>query len=173
MTVEEAGRRVERALDRLTSAGDRATTSAAEELVRVLMDFYGDGLSRVVTLLTRHGGPDALEPLLDDEVLSGLLVLHDLHPQDVTARIGRALRGAGDGSARIAGFEESSGRLRIALAAQDGCGCPSGTAAVRKRIEAAVSCFAPEVSSVAFEEAAGREREPVLLQIGRRPVGAP
>lgn len=172
MTVEETGRRVEEVLDRLTTAGNPATTSAAEELVRVLMDFYGEGLARIVAVLSAQGGT-ALGPLLDDEVLTGLLVLHELHPEDTMARVARGLRGAGAGDAEVVGFDESSGRLRVALPAGDGCGCPSTTGALQGRIEAALSCFAPEVASVVFEAPAAAPREPVLLQIGARPVGAP
>ncbi len=173
MTVEETGRRVEEVLDRLTAAGDPATTSAAEELVRVLMDFYGEGLSRIVALLSARGGPAVLDPLLDDEVLTGLLVLHDLHPEDTMARVERGLRGAGASGARVTGLDEPAGSVRIALPGGDGCGCPSTTAATRGRVEAALACFAPELASVVFEEPDGGRGEPVLLQIGARPVGAP
>lgn len=171
MTAEAVGRRVEEVLDRLTTAGTPAAVAAAEELVRVLMDFYGQGLARIVALLSADGGA-GLGPLLDDEVLAGLLVLHELHPEDTAARIARGLRGTGAGTARVAAFEESSGELRLALPAGDGCGCPSTTAATRQRIEAALSCFAPEVTRVVVETPDAPAGEPVLLQIGARPAGA-
>jgi Fe-S cluster biogenesis protein NfuA len=170
MTVEAAGRRVEAVLDRLDAAGDPAAASAAEELVRALMDLYGEGLARIVALLPARDGA-GLEPLLDDEVVAGLLVLHDLHPQDTAARIERALRRAGAASARVAGFDAASGELRIALSGGTGCGCPSSTAATRERIEAALSCFAPEATRVVFDPPPGAA-EPVLLQIGARPAVA-
>ena len=47
----QAGRRVEEVLDRLAATGDRAACAAAEELVRVLMEFYGAGLARIAERL--------------------------------------------------------------------------------------------------------------------------
>ncbi len=171
MTVEVAGRRVEEVLARLTATGDSPAAAAAEELVRVLMDFYGAGLARVVALLSTGTG-EAMRPLLDDEVLTGLLVLHGLHPEDLMARVARGLKAAGAESADVVGLDEQAGTLRLALPAGDGCGCPSTTAATRQRIEAALSCFAPEVTAVVFDAPVAAAREPVLLQIGSRPAGA-
>jgi hypothetical protein len=180
MTVEAAGRRVEEVLDRLAAAGDPAAASAAEELVRALMDLYGEGLARIVALLSADGGA-ALEPLLTDEVSAALLVLHDLHPHDLATRVGHGLRragastsggrgGAGGSGAEIVELDPGSGRLRVALAGA-GCGCPSTAQAARERIEAAMACFAPEVTSVVVESA-GAADEPVLLQIGAPPAVA-
>lgn len=51
MNAEQTGRRVEEVLDRLAASGDPAAATAAEELVRSLMDFYGAGLARILHLL--------------------------------------------------------------------------------------------------------------------------
>lgn len=170
MTVETAGRRVEEVLDRLTAAGDPVAASAAEELVRGLMDFYGAGLARMVALLSKGDG-EPMGRLLDDEVLTALLVLHELHPEHTMARVTRGLKAAGAASTRVLGFDERTGALRLELPSGDGCGCPSTTTATRDRIEAALSCFAPEVLDVEVREHDDGPREPVLLQIGTRPAG--
>lgn len=88
--AEQTGRRVEEVLDRLAASGDPAAVEAAEELVRSLMDFYGAGLARVLHLLSTAPG-DPVAGLLGDELVAGLLVLHDLHPEDRDTRIARAL----------------------------------------------------------------------------------
>lgn len=158
-----AGQRVDEVLDRLAATGDRAACAAAEELVRVLMDFYGAGLARIVERL----GEGPLSPLLDDELVSSLLALHDLHPEDVHTRIGRALDAAAQPVERI-GFEAATGtlRLRSTAAAGGGCGCGSTADTVRQQIEDALAAFAPEVTTVELEAAAP---QPTLLQIGTRP----
>ncbi|MFK0293703.1 hypothetical protein ACIQU6_24960 [Streptomyces sp. NPDC090442] len=165
--AELTGRRVEELLDRLVERGDAATAATAEELVRVLMDFYGAGLARVLHLVERRtdaGGPRAA--LLGDALVASLLVLHDLHPEDVTARIGRALASVRSQDAvEVAEFVPESGALRLREGASGGCGC--GGAADRSAVEGALSCFAPEVTSVAWE--AGGAPELPLLQISRRP----
>ncbi|MFG3119180.1 hypothetical protein ACGF4C_33065 [Streptomyces sp. NPDC048197] len=173
-SAEEAGRRIEEVLDRLTQNGDPATGAAAEELVRVLMDFYGAGLARIMHHLERT--PDGTGPhpaqrtaLLGDPLVTSLLALHDLHPEDTEARIGRALESVrGRHPAETAGFDPDTGTLRLRAADAGGCGCSGADGTGRQTVEAAVSSFAPEVSTVEWEAAPAAD-EPVLLQISSRP----
>jgi hypothetical protein len=168
-TPQQTAARVEELLDRLQAQGP-AAAATAEELVRALMEFYGAGLARAVGLLSgRSGAP--LAALLDDEVTAGLLVLHDLHPDELTARVGRALRSAGAGSLEIIELDAVGGRLTLRQAdgGGHGCGCPSTNAALRDQLEASLSCFAPEITSVEIASDPA-PREPALLQIGRRPA---
>lgn len=169
MSAEATGRRVEEVLDRLGASGDAAVNQAAEELVRVLMDLYGTGLARVVELV---GGKDpaALDALLADELITGLLVLHGLHPEDTRTRVGRALTAAGAAGATVLDLDEASGTLRLRTEAESGGGCGCGSAdSTQERIDAAVSAYAPEITHIEVEQAEPAAREPVLLQIGRGP----
>ncbi|MGG8405321.1 hypothetical protein ACM614_01385, partial [Streptomyces sp. 12297] len=163
--ARQAGHRVEEVLDRIAATGDRAACAAAEELVRVLMEFYGAGLARITDRL----GADGLRPLLDDDLVASLLALHDLHPEDVRVRIGRALDCAPD-PVELLGFDAESGVLRLRSQADTGCGCGSSGASplpgVPQSVADALAAFAPEVTSVEVETAAPA---PALLQIGTRP----
>ncbi|MGW7436423.1 hypothetical protein [Streptomyces sp. NPDC054849] len=162
----QAGRRVEEVLDRIAATGDRAACAAAEELVRVLMDFYGAGLARIVEKL----GDGPLEAVYDDELVASLLSLHGLHPEDVHTRIARALTCAGE-PVELVGFDETTGVLRLRPgAAPTGCGCGPGSGgqdAAGRTLEDVLAGFAPEVTSVEMEPAAAPP--PALLQIGTRP----
>jgi hypothetical protein len=163
MTVAAASSRVDELMDRLAATADPRTAETVDELVRALMAMYGEGLARLVGLLSgRSGAP--LEALLGDELVAGLLVLHDLHPEDTARRIDRALTAAEAVSYRVDAFDPATGRLRLTGRAE-GCGCGSADAA-RARIEDSLSCFAPEVASV---ELSSEPKEPALLQIGPRP----
>ena len=170
--AERAGRRVEEILDRLAASGDREACAAAEELVRTLMEFYGAGLARMLDLLgadpAAAPGTAPLDRLLRDELVSGLLVLHDLHPEDVTARITRALDALPGRPVELVAFDEATGTLRVRSVSAGGCGCPSTNAAARQSVEDALSCFAAEVAAVELEPV-GADRQPVLLQISTRP----
>ena len=171
----EAGQRVEELLDRLTATGDQEVGAAAEDLVRVLMDFYGAGLARIVDRLSAPadhstgGGP--LAALLDDELVSSLLALHDLHPEDIGTRIARALDSVRD-PVEVVGFDEETGTLRLRSSSEagdgGGCGCPSTGEATRRSVEDALACFVPEVNQVEMESTT-TDREPPLLQIATRP----
>ncbi|MER6196321.1 hypothetical protein ABT234_02910 [Streptomyces sp. NPDC001586] len=164
LDAAQAGRRVEEVLDRIAATGDRAACAAAEELVRVLMDFYGAGLARLVGGV----GKGPLDAVLDDELVASLLSLHGLHPEDASTRIARALGSVAD-PVELVGFDESTGVLRLRPgAASGGCGCGSGGQdAARRTLEDTLACFAPEVTSVEMEPAAAPP--PALLQIGTRP----
>ncbi|MFD7534639.1 hypothetical protein [Streptomyces sp. NPDC059819] len=173
--AEQAGRRVEEILEHLTAAGDVEIAAAAEELVRVLMDFYGAGLARIVELLGTRAASDAsgsggLTWLLEDDLVTSLLVLHDLHPEDTVTRIARALADVQGHSVELVAFDEATGTLHLRSAADAGCGCPSTAAAARTAVETALACYAPEVTSVDLAEQPA-ERAPVLLQIGNAPPG--
>ncbi|MEV7617410.1 hypothetical protein [Streptomyces sp. NPDC089799] len=161
----EAGRRVEEVLDGLAATGDRAACAAAEELVRVLMEFYGAGLAR----LTAGLEPARLTPLLDDVLVGSLLALHDLHPEDVRARIGRVLAAAPQ-PVELVAFDPDTGavRLRPAESAGAGGGCGCGGPDVRA-LEDSFAALVPEVASVELEPAAPARP---LLQIGSRPPAA-
>ncbi|MYR44567.1 hypothetical protein [Streptomyces sp. SID5910] len=167
VSAEAAGRSVEEVLDRLTASGDRAASEAAEELVRVLMEFYGAGLARVVELVGRAPAGKALAALGDDELVASLLVLHGLHPDGVVARIAKALDRVQQ-PLENAGFDAASGELRLRLTGSSGCGCGSTREAVEEAARDVLVCFAPEVTSVTLEDAV---REPALFQIGAAPPG--
>ena len=91
--VRDVGARVEELLDGLRSGAVSGVAPAAEELVRLLVGLYGDGLGHIVAVLGDQGEPGVamLHKLAEDPLVESLLLLHDLHPLDVDARIQRAL----------------------------------------------------------------------------------
>ncbi|MFF2996794.1 hypothetical protein ACFVTC_19845 [Streptomyces sp. NPDC057950] len=174
VNATQTGLRIEDVLDRLAATGDPAVRAAAEELVQALMDFYGAGLERALQLLSapgnRHAAGDPVAPLLGDELVASLLVLHDLHPEDRTTRIARALDSVREHELDVVDFDETTGtlRLRSAAAPGTGCGCAANGTTARQDAEDALACFAPEVTAVEVESV-GTPGEPPLLQIGLGP----
>lgn len=169
--AETAGRMVEEVLDRLASSGDRAACEAAEELVRVLMEFYGGGIARALDLLGRRPerpAREALDALLRDELVAGLLVLHGLHPEDAPTRIAHALDALPQ-DVESTGFDPVTGELRLRTAGSGGCGCGGSRDAVERAVLDTLASYAPEVTAVTWE--ADPAAEPVLLQIGAGPPG--
>ena len=170
--VRDVGERVEELLAGLRSAGGSAGL-AAEELVSLLVGLYGDGLGRIVATLAEAGqeGIAILAKLADDPLVESLLLLHDLHPLDVDARIQRALDqvrpylGSHAGGVEYLGVRDGVARLRL----EGSChGCPSSTVTVQLAITGAVQDAAPEVSEVVVEGMT-QPPGPALLQIGQRP----
>ena len=175
-SVAQAGTRIEELLDSLRSRGG-AAADAAEELVRLLVGMYGDGLAAIMTALSEAGEPGRaiIDRLTADPLVEGLLLLHGLHPLDVDARIQRALDqvrpylGSHAGGVQYLGVTDGVARLRL----EGSChGCPSSTVTVQLAIEGAVQDAAPEVTEVVVEGMTAPP-EPKLLQIGPRPDDAP
>ena len=171
--VRDVGARVEELLAALRSGTARDAGPAAEELVRLLVGLYGDGLSHIVAVLREQGEPGVamLHKLAEDPLAESLLLLHDLHPLDVDVRIQRALDrvrpylGSHAGGVEYLGVVDGVARLRL----EGSChGCPSSTATVQLAIEGAVQDAAPEVTDVVVEGMTAAPG-PQLLQIGRRP----
>ena len=170
--VQGVGEQVDRLLAALRSgSGDSA--AIADELVRLLVGLYGDGLTRITEILAEEGpaGTQIMNSMIEDPLVESLLLLHDLHPLDVDARVQRALDevrpylGSHAGGVEYLGVTDGVARLRL----QGSCdGCPSSTVTVQLAIEGAVLNAAPEVSEVAVEGMT-KAPEPALLQIGRRP----
>ncbi len=146
------GERIEELLGGLRSGASR---DIAEELVRLLLDLYGEGLTRVVAILRGHD-PALVDEIARDELLAGLLILHDLHPLDADARIRQAVARVGDVD-YLGTDVDGVVRLRVETA-----GCPSS---VRGALEAAVRDAAPEVAKVEITASA----TPKLFQIGMGP----
>jgi hypothetical protein len=91
-TVREAGARVEALLAEFGADGDERVRRRAEELVGLLVDVYGAGLSRIVEMVSASTDGAALaERFAADEVVASLLAVHGLHPVGLAERVGQAL----------------------------------------------------------------------------------
>ncbi|WP_157489032.1 hypothetical protein [Pseudofrankia sp. DC12] len=121
---DESGARTAARLDALLAdvdaSADPRLRALAHELVRTLMLFYGAGLDRVAALVP----PATLRRLADDDLVGGLLALHDLHPDGITPEAqGHASTGPPqpDGR-RVLPLTVVPARPRVAAVAPSGAG---------------------------------------------------
>jgi len=154
------GQRIEALLD-ASSAHGAVARERSEELVRLVADLYGAGIERVLDLLYDAGRLDdvALDALAGDQLVAGLLLVHGLHPHDVTTRVAKALDdvrpylGSHGGDVELVDVnEEGVVRLRL-LGSCDGC--PSSSVTLKLAVEGAVEAAAPEVTGIEVETADG------------------
>lgn len=157
MNVDAVGRRVEDLLDQI-AARDEVAAELTEDLLRELMALYGAGLGRILDRM-RDAAPDALRDLAADPLVDGLLVLHDLHPDDVAARVEQALEGvrpylaSHGGGVQMLGVTDGVAHLRLEGAC-DGCG--SSQVTLQHAVEGAVLDAAPEIERIEVEGATAR-----------------
>ncbi len=158
--ARETGARIEHLLDEFRSAARPEVAGRAEELVALLVDLYGAGLTRIVEILGEEpGGEAVLRGLAADDLVASLLVLHDVHPDDTETRVLAALDqvrpylGSHAGGVEYLGIDavpENGPVVRLRL--QGSCdGCPSSLVTVRTAIEKAIEEAAPEVVLVEVE----------------------
>ena len=86
----ESGDRIEALLDACSVAGP-AARDRAEDLVREVLDLYGAGLTRILDAIAVY--PGAVDAVARDDLVASLLLVHGLHPHDVTTRVRTALDG--------------------------------------------------------------------------------
>lgn len=143
--------RVETLLEELEALPDQKAKAVATEALQSLLELYGEGLARIMANASRLGSAELTQSFMDDELVSHLLVLHDLHPVSVEARVLQALAevrpylASHGGNVELLGIERGVARLRL----QGSCkGCPSSTATLKLTIEQAIQQAAPEIVGI-------------------------
>jgi Fe-S cluster biogenesis protein NfuA len=150
--------RIEQLIVELDSfGGDGRLQAKASELVSLVMDLHGACFHRMIELL-KQGEPRATAVVDDfarDPLIASLLVLYDLHPDDLATRVNRGLDAARPyleshgGNVELISVIEGRAVLRLA----GNChGCPSSTLTMKNAIEDAIYEHAPDILSVEVEE---------------------
>jgi hypothetical protein len=146
--------RIEELIASIQEHGNPVVRASSIELVRALLDVHRAGLTEILAQIVRQGetGQAILNGLVCDNLVSRLLLLHDLHPVDLETRIRQALhqvrpllqRHAAD--VQLAEATHESVRLLL-----NGCGED-----VHKILEHAILEAAPDVLRIEFVDADAR-----------------
>lgn len=157
--------RIESLLEEIESFEDPHARAKTAEMVQTLLQVYGEGLARIVDTAAQRDG-ELLEVLAGDELVSPLLVLHELHPESVEERVLGALDEvrpyleSHGGDVELVGVDNGMARLRL----QGSCeGCPSSTQTLKLAIEEAVLKAAPELEGVEAEGVAEPETDSTIV----------
>ncbi len=163
MTPDEAEfpqrmQRIETLIGEIDSlGGDGRLQAKASELVSLVMDLHGAALRRMIELLKQNGAGAvaALDDCSRDPLIASLLVLYELHPDDLETRVNRGLAAARPyleshgGNVELVSLAEGRAVLRL----KGNChGCPSSTRTMKNAIEDAIYEFAPDVMVVEIEQ---------------------
>jgi Fe-S cluster biogenesis protein NfuA/nitrite reductase/ring-hydroxylating ferredoxin subunit len=157
-SLGQIGERIERLLEEVRSMASPPAWQRVDELIRLILELYGSGLGRMLEV-TADSGPSG-EALIDrftqDELISSLLVLHGLHPDDFTSRVSKALTrvrpylGSHGGGVELIEADDATGVVRLRM--EGSCeACPSSTLTVKLAVEGALREVAPELSSIEVE----------------------
>lgn len=128
---------------------DGPQKTACKELVQLLMDVHGAGLERAMEIVFESGsaGPAIVDNLAKDSIVSSLLVLYSLHPDDLETRVRKAMEVLRPRlrklacTAELAGIVEGVVRVQVI---KTGHSCGSSTKDLRAIVEDGVFEFAPD-----------------------------
>jgi Fe-S cluster biogenesis protein NfuA len=160
----------------LETIADPASRAAAKELVQLLMDLHGTGLERILEIVFQSGdsGSRTVDELGQDPLVSSLLILYGLHPEELQTRVERKLEqitsklhkmGA---EAKLISVKGGEIRVRVRI---EGHGCGSTTRSVRETVEEAMYEAAPDLASL-IVEGLDEPTEPVFVSVDKL-MGAP
>ncbi len=145
--------KIEELVRRAESLSDPKARGIAVDLLQAVLDFHAAGLERVMEIAADSGAAAevVIERIATDDLTSSMLLLHDLHPDDLETRIDRTIRKLHDmfaslgATLSLVAIESETVRLQF-----DSARTWSGTP-VRSSVENAIFQAAPEIGTVVIE----------------------
>ncbi len=137
-------------------AGDPAARARWQQIVQAVLEVHGAGLERLLEHVAEAGEPGRaiLDACARDDVVGGLLLLHNVHPLGVEARVERALEAvrpylrSHGGNVELLEVRDGVVRLRLAGSCHS---CPSAAVTMQQTVEEAIFGRAPEVTAIEVE----------------------
>lgn len=150
--------RIGEMVELLEATTDPNVRAIAKELLESLMTLHGAAIERILEIAFEAGesGETIIRKCGHDELVSSLLLLYGLHPEDLQTRVIRALdKSRTYLDSHSAGAELGSvgedGAVTLRLEVKSS-GCGSSAASVKSFLEAAIQNAAPDATSIVVEE---------------------
>lgn len=146
----------------IESIADPAVRAAAKGLVQSLMDLHGAALEKALDIVAEAGEPgmEIIERLGRNSLVSSVLILYGLHPEDIETRVVKAvdrvrpqLRKQGC-EVELLGTNNGAIHLRVETGSHT---CGSTAKTVQATLESAMYDAAPDLTSLLIE---GLEEKP-------------
>jgi Fe-S cluster biogenesis protein NfuA/nitrite reductase/ring-hydroxylating ferredoxin subunit len=159
-------------VEELTAEVDRIADPQAqrvvEQLLGAVMDLYGEGLARIVSIVDEggEGSEETRHRLADDGVVASLMLIHDLYPVSLEQRVGEALDSvrpymeSHGGNVELLSLDGGIARLKL----EGSCdGCPASSSTLELAIKSALEEAAPDLVNIEVEGLEDPLLEPVTV----------
>jgi Fe-S cluster biogenesis protein NfuA/nitrite reductase/ring-hydroxylating ferredoxin subunit len=143
--------RVQELTGRLEDLEDDACRQLAEELTGAVVQMYGAGLERIVELIDDE---DTRDRLAADELIAGLLMIHDLYPVPLEERVTQALdtvrpyMESHGGNVELLGIEDGIAKLRLEGSCKS---CRASSSTLELAVRQALQDAAPDLLGMDVE----------------------
>ncbi len=122
----------------------------------MVAQLYGGALDRILEILVNAEATPLIAEIVHDELVSSLLVLHGLHPDDLPTRVEKALDSvrpyleSHGGDVELLDILPDEGIVRVRLLGS--CdGCPSSSVTLKLSVEQAIHEAAPEIINIVVD----------------------
>lgn len=133
------------------------TKEMMQDCVQVMLSFYGCGLKRILEIVSKANSSavkDIYNKLIEDPFVSGLLLIHDMHPLDLKTRLYAALEkvrpyidGHG-GQIEVSNIENGIATIKLSGNCK---GCPSSENTLELGIKKAIEECCPDLLGLKVE----------------------
>ncbi|HEX4412045.1 MAG TPA: NifU family protein [Lacipirellulaceae bacterium] len=141
--------RIESLLESADDLGDCAETVKA--VVQDLLDYHRAAITQMLSVASDVDRGEVLRRWAEDELIASVLLLYDLHPDDLRTRVERALEQARPylqshgGDVVLVSIDDGVVQLRM----KGSChGCPSSAMTLKNTIDKAICAIAPDAVAV-------------------------
>ena len=150
--------RIGEMVEHLESTADPNARAMGKELLESLMALHGAAIERILEFAANAGeaGETIIRKCGRDEVVSAVLLLYGLHPENLTSRVTHALEKSRSylqshsaAAALVSIGDDGTVTLRLTVKAE---GCGSSGASVRAFLEATIQDAAPDATSIVVHE---------------------
>ncbi len=154
--LREDMQRIGGLVQEIESIGDPAVRAAAKNLMQLLMDLHGAALEKTLDIVADAGEPGMtiIDRLGRDSLVSSVLILYGLHPEDLETRVVKAvdrvrpqLRKQGC-ELELLAVTDGAIRLRVETGFHT---CGSTAKTVQATLEGAMYDAAPDLTSLTIE----------------------
>jgi hypothetical protein len=157
--LDDTLERLQVLLAALEGVSDAATRNAVRELAQVVLGLHRRGLRELLDIVDEAGGQPAdilLPRFLANPAVRSLLLLHDLHPDELPARVNQVLArlrphvGVHGLRIELSSLDGNIVRLSVSLAGPQSGRRPDESA-LRQEIESAMWELVPDAAGVVVE----------------------
>lgn len=157
--LNQQSQHIQELIEEIDSLPDPDAKALMNECIQEMLSFYGHGLEKILSIISKgnnSAAKDIYNNLIEDNFVSSLLLIHDLHPLDLKTRLHQALEkvkpymDSHGGSVEVISLENGIAKLKLAGSCK---GCPSSSSTLELGIKQAIEEICPDLLGLEVEGA--------------------